>query len=151
MKRLSFFVNLLLIGAACGREPQMPETPEEVIRKYQGYYDKNLFEEAKLLSTPRERQRLDSFKELLEGEPADSIIYTTTFLSIRCNINQDTARCLCEVQDVEEPYMTEFKLLKIKGQWLMDAPEEQVEIEEDFMEIDSVEMDALLQKDTLKE
>lgn len=151
MRRFLLFTVVILAWSACKREALLPQTPEEVIRKYQAYYDKNQFDEAKLLSTPRERQRLDSFKELLEGEPADSTIYTTTFLSINCTVNQDTARCLCEVQDVEEPYTTQFKLLKIKGQWFMDAPEEEVEIEEDFMELDSLEMDAFVKKDTLKE
>jgi hypothetical protein len=151
MRRLLLFAFGILVLAACQQEPKLPKTPEEVIRRYQAYYDKNQFDEAKQLSTLRERQRLDSFKELLEGEPADSTIYTTTFLSMSCKVNLDTARCSCEVKDVEEPYTTEFKLVRIKGQWLMDAPEEQVEREEDFMELDSLEMDAFLKKDTLKE
>jgi len=98
----------------------------------------------------REQQRLDGFKALLESEPPDSTIYTTTFLSINCKTAQDTARCACQVQDIEEPYTTEFKLVRVKGQWLMDAPDEQIEIEEDFLELDSLEMDELMKKDTLK-
>ncbi len=151
MKQIFLFFCFGLLIFSCNRTPKLPETPEAVIRQYQSYYDKNKFEEAKTLSTPREQQRLDGLKELLESEPPDSTIYTTTFLSMDCKVQADTARCVCQVQDVEEPYTTELKLLRIKGQWLMDAPEEQVEIEEDFMELDSTEIDAFLKKDTLKE
>lgn len=150
MKQPLLFLGFGILLFSCNRTPKLPETPEAVIRKYQSYYDKNKFEEAKTLSTPREQQRLDGFKELLESEPPDSTIYTTTFLSMDCKVQADTARCVCQVQDVEEPYTTEFKLLRIKRQWLMDAPEEQVEMEEDFMELDSTEIDAFLKKDTLK-
>lgn len=150
MKRflvLSFFLFLLF---ACQREPKLPNTPEEVVRQYQAYYDKNKFEEAKLLSTPDEKMRLDDLKTIIESEPADSTIFTTTFLSIQCQTNQDTAICICEVRDIEEPYTTEYKLVRIKGQWLIDAPEEEVEIEEEFMELDSLEIDSFLHKDTLQ-
>lgn len=144
-------LNLAVLALfSCQREPKLPNTPEEVVRQYQAYYDKNLFEEAKALSTPAERQRLDDLKSIIESEPADSTIFTTTFISIQCQAQQDTAVCLCEVKDIEEPYTTEYKLVRINGQWLIDAPEEEIEIEEDFMELDSLEIDSFLHRDTLE-
>jgi len=86
---------------------------------------------------------------IIESEPADSTIFTTTFLSINCQTKQDTTTCICEVKDIEEPYTTEYKLVRVNGQWLVDAPEEEVEIEEDFMEIDSMEIDSFMHRDTL--
>jgi len=148
MKRFLLLCLPLLVLLSCRREPELPNTPEEVLRLYQSHYDKNEFEEAKELSTPAERQRLDDLKAIIESEPADSTIFTTTFLSINCQVLQDTATCICEVKDIEEPYTTEYKLVRMDGQWLVDAPEEEVEIEEDFMELDSLEIDSFLHRDT---
>lgn len=145
---LSGFVAIL----SCNREPTLPETPEAVIRQYQVYYDKNEFDKAKILSTIREQQRLDDLKQVLESEPLDSTIFNTNFLSINCQTQQDTSICTCEMKDLNEgeQYTTEYKVVRVKGQWLIEAPEEEVEIEEDFMELDSLELDAFIKKDTLK-
>lgn len=151
MKHFLLLCLPLLVLLSCQRKPKLPNTPEEVVRQYQVYYDQNQFAEAKELSTPAERQRLDDLKAIIESEPADSTIFTTTFLSINCQTNKDTAICLCEVRDIEEPYTTEYKLIKIDGQWLIDAPEEEIEVEEDFMELDSLEIDSFLHRDTLKD
>lgn len=150
MKRFLLLCSpLLLLLLSCKREPKLPNTPEEVVRQYQAYYDKNEFEKAKELSTVAERQRLDGLKSIIESEPPDSTIFTTTFLSIHCTTKQDSATCSCEVKDMEEPYTTEYKLVRINGQWLVDAPEEETEIEENFMELDSLEIDSFLHRDTL--
>ncbi len=140
----------LIFVFACKREPKLPDTPEAVVRQYQAYYDKNEFDEARLLSTAAEQKRLDDLRTIIESEPADSTIFTTTFLSIKCQTNQDTATCICEVKDIEEPYTTEYKLVRVNGQWLIDAPEEEVEIEEDFMELDSAEISSFMHRDTLE-
>lgn len=140
----------LVFLSACQREPKLPNTPETVVRQYQAYYDKNEFDEAKRLSTAAEKQRLDDLRTIIESEPADSTIFTTTFLNIKCQTNKDTAICICEVKDIEEPYTTEYKLVRLNGQWLIDAPEDEVEIEEDFMELDSLEVDSFLHRDTLQ-
>ena len=119
----------LIFVFACKREPKLPDTPEAVVRQYQAYYDKNEFDEARLLSTAAEQKRLDDLRTI---------------------INQDTATCICEVKDIEEPYTTEYKLVRVNGQWLIDAPEEEVEIEEDFMELDSAEISSFMHRDTLE-
>ncbi len=150
MKHFLLLCLPLLVLLSCQRKPKLPNTPEEVVRQYQAYYDQNQFADAKELSTPAERRRLDDLRAIIESEPADSTIFTTTFLSINCQIMQDTAICICEVKDIEEPYTTEYKLVKIDDQWLIDAPEEEIEMEEDFMELDSLEIDAFLRRDTLE-
>jgi hypothetical protein len=145
------YSTLLLFWTGCQWKPKLPNTPETVVLQYQSYYDKNQFDQAKELSTAAEQARLEDLRQIIESEPADSTVFTTTFLKINCQEQKDTAICNCEVQDIEEPYTTEYRLVRINGQWLVDAPEEEVEIEEEFMEPDSLEMDALIRKDTLKE
>ncbi len=133
----------IMLAAGCQREPKQPDTPEMVIRKYQDHYDNNRFAEAALLSTERERERLEDLRIIIESEPPDSTIFTTTFLSINCTTEQDTAICICQVQDIDLPYTREYRLIRVNGQWLVDAPDEEIEIEEDFMEdmLDSLDFD----------
>ncbi|HMO40963.1 MAG TPA: hypothetical protein PKC76_11660 [Saprospiraceae bacterium] len=142
MVRFLLFLTILLATYACQREPKLPESPEDVIRKFQGYIDNNQFAEAKTLSTPRGQERLDDLEAIITGELADSTIFNTTFLSINCQITADTARCLCSVRDNYEAYETDYKLIRINGQWLVDVPEEEVVNEEEFIEmLDSMDLE----------
>lgn len=138
----------LIILASCQSEPKLPENPEDVVRKFQGYIDKNQFEEAKKLSTPRGQARLDDLAAIIQDELADSTIFNTTFLKIDCQITADTARCLCLVQDSYEEYETDYKLIRINEQWLVDVPEEEMIEEEEFIEmLDSLNFDSLFQEE----
>lgn len=140
-----FFAGILLI--ACQKESKLPVAPEAVVKKFQKYIDNNQFEEAKLLSTPRGKERLDDLAEIIRYELEDSTIFSTTFLSVNCSITADTAICICNVKDKyeEEAYETEYKLVKINGQWLVDVPEEEKIEEEEFIEemLDSLDFDSL--------
>lgn len=135
---------------ACQREPKLPENPEDVVRKFQGFIDKNQFEEAKKLSTPRGQARLDDLAAIIQEELADSTIFNTTFLRVNCQVNVDTARCLCLVQDSYEEYETDYKLIRINGRWLVDIPEEETIEEDEFIEmLDSLNYDSLFQEEDL--
>ncbi len=141
-------IAIACVAVSCQREPKLPETPEEVIRQFQGFIDNNQFAEAKKLSTPRGQERLTDLEAIITGELADSTIFNTTFLKINCQINVDTARCLCLVQDSYEEYETDYKLIRINGQWLVDVPEEEAINEEEFIEtLDSLGMDTLLEEE----
>lgn len=144
MNRLALF-SITLVLFACQPEPT---TPEEVVQKFQGHIDKNEFAEAKALSTERGKQRLNDLEAIITGELADSTIFSTTFLKIDCQINVDTAHCLCLVRDSYEEYETDYKLIKTNGKWLVDVPEEELIDEEDFIEmLDSLNFDSLFQED----
>ncbi|MDX1940431.1 MAG: hypothetical protein SFU99_07760 [Saprospiraceae bacterium] len=133
---------------SCQQEPKIPETPEEIVKKFQGYIDNNQFAEAKILSTPSGQARLSDLETIISGELADSTIFNTTFLKINCQISADTARCLCLVRDNYEEYETDYKLIRIKGQWLVDVPEEELIEEEEFIEsLDSLNFDSLFQEE----
>lgn len=144
MKRIFFFLSGLIFFA-CQSEPT---PPEEVIQQFQAHIDKNEFAEAKALSTARGQQRLDDLEAIIASELADSTIFNTTFLEIDCQINGDTAHCLCVVQDSYEQYETDYKLVKVNGKWLVDVPEEESVDEEEFIEmLDSLNYDSLFQED----
>ncbi|MBK7872588.1 MAG: hypothetical protein IPJ74_18855 [Saprospiraceae bacterium] len=148
MKFYFYIFIAVIVLVACQREPKIPEAPEDIVKKFQGYIDKNQFDEAKRLSTPRGQARLTDLEAIITGELADSTIFNTTFLNINCQINLDTARCLCLVRDNYEEYETDFKLVRMNGQWLIDVPEEELIEEEEFIEsLDSLNFDSLFQEE----
>jgi len=117
------------------------QSPEEVLRAYQGYYDRNQFDEAKALSTPAEQERLDELAEIIAMEVSDSTVLETVFEDLDCSVQRDTARCICTLRDQYEQYQANFQLVRTQAGWLVDAPhEEQLRIDE---ELDRI-MDSLL-------
>lgn len=138
----------LLIGCLLGILPLLwscgpdgegkgpPAPPEEVLRAYQAHIDNNDFEKAKALSTPEERARLDAWAQrILSHRYRDAAVMNTVFLDIDCEVvEEETARCLCLVEDEYERYETEYVLVMRKGRWLVDAPEEQYQINQEDIE-----------------
>lgn len=113
-------------------EEAYPETPEAVIRLYQSYYDQNLFEQAKTLSTAEEAKRLDELARILEAEESqDSTRLTTQFLELTCTVKGDSAICLCKLKDQYETYDTEYILVRKNSRWLVDKPKEELFMEDE--------------------
>ena len=112
-------------------------SPEGILKLYQKHFDQNDFESAKKLSTEAGKQWLTDIEPMIVNEfSIDSSILTTVFNKLECSINQDTAICICELEDENESYNATYKLLKIKGKWLVDAPDEGETIEyEDEKEV----------------
>ena len=98
---------------------------------YQGYIDSNEFEDAKKFCTPAERKRLDKLALSISNEMLDSTIFTTTFLKVNCQRDDETVICNCLIQDDFEKYYADYTLVKADGQWLVDAPEEVIIIQPD--------------------
>jgi hypothetical protein len=103
-------------------------SPEAVVRAYQSYVDRNLFDEAKRLSTEREQARLEQVRRIVMGESQDSTRLNSVFLRLECKIKATTAACLCRIRDEYETYNTSFSLVRRREGWLVDAPEEEEEI-----------------------
>lgn len=142
MSRILVFGILLAILGACRNQPApetpnagpLPNTPEAVVRQYQAFLDSNLFDQARLLSTPRAADFLEMLAQMISDEPMDSSVVHTSFLKIDCTERGDTAVCICLAQDEFEEYETEFRLLRMAGQWLVDLPEEgEIEGAEEMM------------------
>ena len=122
----------LLIG--CKQETPESETPEEVLKQYQAFIDKNKFEEARALSTPAGRQWLSELEAIISNEQVDSTMLDTRFLSMACEGPGDTIKCSCVLEDQYERYTAAYRLIHIEGRWLVDAPEEDIIIENDVIE-----------------
>ena len=126
---------MIMLLWSCGSEvPPLPEDPEEVLKQYQAFVDKNLLEKAKTLSTPAGQIWLDELKAIVEEEQPDSTLFHTEFLSINCMGEGDTLRCQCVLEDQYERYTSDYNLVKLNGQWLIDAPQDEIQIDNDILE-----------------
>jgi len=151
MKRYTFYLLLVLFAFAQACKNNTPQetdnrTPEEIIRQFQSHYDKNDFAEVKKLSTPKMEEFLDKLAKQIAADPLDSTLFNTTFLNISCEQKADTAFCICLMKDeFEDEYETEYKLVRVGGRWLVDAPEEDflMEDSEIFLPEDSLDNEML--------
>ena len=131
-------VPLMLLS--CGGEQdsgqqQLSKTsPAEVLKAYQGLVDKNQLEEAKALSTEAGRQWLQELARIVESEQPDSTLFHTEFLAISCEGEGDTLLCQCVLEDQYERYVSDYQLVRTDGQWLVDAPQEDIQFDDDVME-----------------
>lgn len=122
---------------ACGNENRtdgtepLPDNPTEVVRLYHKYLDKNDFKAAERLCTEAERLRLLEIAEIIGEEPSDSTLFNTVFLELSCVERQDSAICACLIEDFEEKYRDTLRLVRLKGQWLIDVREDRFLIEND--------------------
>lgn len=123
-------LGLSVMATACQKKQVLPNTPEDVIRAYQAYYDNNQFEEAKQLSTQAEQQRLNDLTKMMSSLSADSTKLKTVFVHLQCQTKGDTSLCECLLKDQDGTYNVQYRLLRIKGQWLVDAPQESAQPDE---------------------
>ncbi len=114
---------------------QKPETPEAVVRKWQAHIDNNEFQKAKELSAPRTVEFLNWMEVLLSEVESDSVITHTELLGLTCRENGERAVCHYSLEDAGEIYRDSFILVRVKGRWLVDVPEEPMPEEGDVEEM----------------
>ncbi len=138
-KCIAVLILAFMISYGCQEDPKSDQSnlsPEEVLQRYQAHFDKNEFEAAMELSTPRGKSWIKDIAPMIEGEFGEETITKTIFKSVECAIIQDTASCFCVLKDESETYEAIYKLIRIDGRWLVDAPDEESNIEyEDREEI----------------
>jgi hypothetical protein len=152
MKKNITYLLVIFFMISCQPDSNQPETPEEVLKLYQQYIDNNQFEEAKTLSTEAGKEWLSELAAIIVDEQPDSTILTTRFLSVNCTEKERMLICECELEDQYEKYTAEFRLVKVEGRWMVDAPEEDIIIENDIIEAmpDSL-LDAILEGEQVNE
>lgn len=128
------FCVILSVFSGCRQEEQKPVKPEDVLKQYVYCIDKNEFEKARGLSTPAGQQWLSELEAIISNEQTDSTVLNTKFLSLSCEGPGDTLLCSCVLEDQYERYTAQYRLVRIGEQWLVDAPEEEIIIENDIIE-----------------
>lgn len=123
------FIGSLFFLSCQNTEP-LPNTPESVSKQWQEYINNNQFPEAKRLSTPNAKEWVSWLEKMLIQEEPGEELPPPVFLQMNCNESNNKATCLYLQQDAGEAYRDSFFLLKINGQWLIDIPEEDLEMDE---------------------
>ncbi|MFK8101259.1 MAG: hypothetical protein AB8G15_01995 [Saprospiraceae bacterium] len=117
----------LLFCYACSDEPatEQPEkqalamSPEALVRQWQNHIDNNRFEAAKKISSPQGMLEVDGImKEIVDEDFPENFISETTFESILCQKDAQSAICICQVK--EEEGRDSFFLVKEKDHWLFE-------------------------------
>lgn len=146
IKTSKYFIFLLLFLVSCQEDSNSPETAEDTLRQYQLYIDNNDFENARLLSTSKEQARLVELEKIITQETIvdqnESSLLHTTFHSIKCEKKEAYTQCMCDLEDEYERYTQEFRLIQKDGQWLVDAPDEEIIIDDEIIQnaIDSLKV-----------
>jgi hypothetical protein len=128
------WLGLSVMATACQKKEVLPNTPEDVIKAYQAFYDKNQFDEAKKLSTQAEQQRLNDVAKMVISFSADSTQLKTIFVHLECQTKGDTSLCECLLKDQDGTYNVQYRLIRFKGQWLVDAPQESMDAPDKLLE-----------------
>jgi len=132
-----YFIILLLFLASCQEEDAFPETAEDTLRQYQSYIDNNDFINARLLSTSKEQVRLFELEKIINKEvvisESESSLLHTVFHSITCEKKETYTQCVCDLEDEYERYKQMFRLVKKDEHWLVDAPEEEIIIDDEIL------------------
>ncbi len=133
-----FYGTLLLIffQMACSSDPGLPNTPESVARQWQDYVDENEFTAAKKLSAPAAVEWLDWISNTLTDEMLkEDTLPPGKILQMSCVEKGNTANCAYTFDDNGFVYQDTFNLLKVKGQWLVDIPAENLLEDNDIEEL----------------
>lgn len=133
MNRLFLFF-LLLCSWACQSDPPPPQSPQDILKAYQKHIDNNEFEAARQLSTEAGKVWLTDLETIIAGEAPDSTLLTTQFLSIDCEEEGAFLICECTLKDQYEEYTAVYRLVKSEDTWLVDAPQDDIIIEDDVLE-----------------
>lgn len=99
-----------------------PSEPEEVVRLWQSYIDRNRFDSARLYSTDLARSYVDFLDALVQDDSAE--VTYTDLRQLRCVVAGDSAVCSYQIEDELGEYISDTLVLKrIGGRWLVHRVE----------------------------
>jgi hypothetical protein len=134
MKKNNILIGLAIalsgILLACQNDTAVNnmETPEGVVKRWQGLVDSSKFEAAKTFSTERAIRWLEKNKALTDS--GDSLVYPMNFKEISCKIDGDSAVCNCIYTMPEDTttYKDVYLAKKINGKWVVDLNQDELEM-----------------------
>lgn len=138
---LSLFIVILLNACSSPtsqeERPGNKETPEEVAKKWQELVYLNQFEEAKALSTQNAKDWITWIEKMMKADSAtdemgekEAEIELPIYLEMKCKESGNKATCSYLMKEGSELFRDSFILVKVKNQWLVDIPEEDMEVDE---------------------
>jgi len=102
--------------------PHEPSTPEEIVRLWQSYIDRNQFDSARLYSTELARSYIDFLDALTQGDSSD--IFETSLYRLRCEVQGDSAICHYLIEgELGEKIPDTLVLHLVQGRWMVHRVE----------------------------
>lgn len=99
-----------------------PSSPEEVVRLWQYYIDRNQFDSARIYSTELARSYIDFLDALAQSNSSE--FDETIFYGLDCAVRGDSAVCSYLIEgEMGEKVPDTLVLRKIKGHWLVHRVE----------------------------
>ncbi len=147
-KYSSFLAVSLLLLISCQTAEPLPNTPETVSRQWQEYINNNHFAKAKKLSTPNAKEWVTWIEKMIIEEEPGEVLPPPVLLEMTCKEMGNKATCLFLQEDAGEQYRDSFFLFKIDGQWLVDIPEEDLEMDETMEQLINQMEGMIDEKDT---
>lgn len=113
---------LLLLNVLSDCRFRQKQSPEEVVRRWQDYIDRNKFDSARIYSTELARSYIDFLDAITQGDTTE--ITQTTLYELGCDIRGDSAVCHFLIEgEMGEKIPDTLILYKIKGRWLVHRVE----------------------------
>ena len=96
----------------------LPKTPEGVVIAWEGWFAKNQFEYAKLVSMDNELDYVNTMAKAQAIEPLPAS--QTEVLNLHCTTQDEQATCNCTVRDTKTGDANwKYTLIRKDGQWLL--------------------------------
>jgi hypothetical protein len=113
---------------AASNAVKLPNTPLEVVAKWQEFQDSKQFDLARQLSTDRAKKFIDKYDKLMnDPEMSDATVPKTIFQNLDCRLKNDScAVCSFFTEEDGEKLNDSLHLFKRSGQWLVDLPDDEV-------------------------
>lgn len=125
---------LLTLANCASDKKDLPNTPEKVARQWQDWIDNNQFQQARELSTANAIDWINWAEETIKANGEENeVLPPAVFIYMKCEEQGNKAICGYVMDDEGFEYRDSFYLEKIKDQWLVDIPTEDL-IEEDGLE-----------------
>lgn len=118
MRPFIFFCTLVLLHIFAFCRFRQKTGPEEVVRRWQDYIDRNEFDSARIYSTELARSYIDFLDAITQGDTTE--ITQTMLYELDCDIRGDSAVCHFLIEgEMGEKIPDTLILYKIKGRWLV--------------------------------
>lgn len=122
-----FVIAMFTFLWACKNDPPLPQTPEAVVEQWQTWINENNFVQAKRLSTKNTKDWINWMSKVLDENNLTEET-PSVFHKIDCQLDGTNALCACLVEELGELYADTFYLKQEQTQWLIDIPEEELEM-----------------------
>jgi hypothetical protein len=122
MRSVIFFCAVAIFLSLANCRFDKGPAPDEVVRLWQDYIDRNQFDSARQLSTELARSYVDFLDALTQGDTSET--YQTQLYDLGYEIRGDSAICHFLIEgEMGERIPDTLILYKVKGHWLVHRVE----------------------------